>query len=159
MSRDNVIQRRGTKRKQRSMTAQENDRLPSCSGDRASRHEMNGLVSKALLDIICFHSLQTWSFILYTSEHFINFLQRSGDQYVVDEVNIDDEEENEFDDILHTPKRRKLKTTTRYIFETLFLEGQDSDITLFALNREWKLHKVRFTTVKQYWRRLVLTWY
>ena len=46
---DNVIQRRGTKRKQRSMTAQENDRLPSCSGDSASRLEMNGLVSKALL--------------------------------------------------------------------------------------------------------------
>ena len=93
-------------------------------------------------------SLPTKSFILYTSEHFINFLQRSGDQYVVDEVNIDDEEENEFDDILHTPKRRKLKTTTRYIFETLFLEGQDSDITLFALNREWKLHKVIFAVIK-----------
>ena len=131
------------------MTAQENDRLPTCSGDTASRHEMNGLVSKALLDIIFFHSLQrVQSFILYTSEHFINFLQRSGDQYVVDEVNIDDEEENEFDDILHTPKRRKLKTTTRYIFETLFLEGQDSDITLFALNREWKLHKVIFAVIK-----------
>ena len=60
---------------------------------------------------------------------------------MVDEVNVD--EENEFDEILHTPKRRKLKTTSRYIFETLFVEGQDSDITLFALNREWKLHKVK----------------
>ena len=44
---------------------------------------------------------------------------------------------------MHTPKRRKLRTTSRYIFETLFLEGKDSDVTLNALSREWKLHKVR----------------
>ena len=131
--------------------------MPTFSGDSASRHEINGLVSKALLDITCFHFLKTQSSILYTPELFINFLQRSGDQNVVDEVNIDDEEENEFDDILHTPKRRKLKTTTRYIFETLFLEGQDSDITLFALNREWKLHKVKFAAIMQYLRRFLLT--
>ena len=61
---------------------------------------------------------------------------------MVDEVHIENVEEEEFDDILHTPKRRKLRTTSRYIFETLFLEGQDSDVTLNALNREWKLHKV-----------------
>ena len=61
---------------------------------------------------------------------------------VVDEVDFENIEDSEFDEILHTPKRRKLRTTSRYIFETLFLEGQDSDVTLNALNREWKLHKV-----------------
>ena len=75
-------------------------------------------------------------------------IQRSGENFVVDEVSIGDIEENEFDEILHTPKRRKLKTTSRYIFETLFLEGQDSDVTLNALNKEWKLHKVKFICYK-----------
>ena len=67
--------------------------------------------------------------------------QRKGN--VVDDVDIDDIVEEEFDEIMHTPKRRKLRTTSRYIFETLFLEGKDSDVTLNALSREWKLHKVR----------------
>ena len=75
------------------------------------------------------------------------FLQRRGENNVVDEVDFENIEESEFDEILHTPKRRKLRTTSRYIFETLFLEGQDSDVTLNALNREWKLHKVNIYTV------------
>ena len=78
----------------------------------------------------------------------LSIIQRSGENFVVDEVSIGDIEENEFDEILHTPKRRKLKTTSRYIFETLFLEGQDSDVTLNALNKEWKLHKVKFICYK-----------
>ena len=53
----------------------------------------------------------------------------------------------EFDDLLHTPKRRKLRTTSRYIYETLFVEGRDSDLTLNALSREWKLHKVEIRRV------------
>lgn len=35
-----------------------------------------------------------------------------------------------------------LKTHFRYIYETLFLEGRESDITVSALNREWRLHKL-----------------
>ena len=43
---------------------------------------------------------------------------------------------------MHTPKKKRLKTTSRYIYETLFLEGRESDIIVSALNREWKLHKL-----------------
>ena len=68
--------------------------------------------------------------------------RRDEESNIVDDVDIEDVEEDEFDEILHTPKRRKLRTTSRYIFETLFLEGRDSDITVNALNREWKLHKL-----------------
>ena len=70
------------------------------------------------------------------------FFQKRGNADFVDDVDIEDVEGNEFDELLHTPKRRKLRTTSKYIFETLFLEGRDSDITLNALNKEWKLHKV-----------------
>ena len=52
------------------------------------------------------------------------------------------DDSQEFDTLLHTPKRRKLRTTSRYIYDTLFIEGKDSDLTLNALNKEWKLHKV-----------------
>merc|ERR1719273_1027950 len=68
--------------------------------------------------------------------------RRDEESNIVDDVDIEDVEEDEFDEILHTPKRRKLRTTSRYIFETLFLEGKDSDVTVIALNREWKLHKL-----------------
>lgn len=33
-------------------------------------------------------------------------------------------------------------STPQYIYQALFKEGTDSDITLVALEREWKLHKV-----------------
>ena len=42
----------------------------------------------------------------------------------------------------YTNKKKRLKSTSRYIYENLFLEGRESDITLSALNREWKLHKL-----------------
>lgn len=51
-----------------------------------------------------------------------------------------DYEEN--DEFMRTPKRRKLMSTSQYIYKTLFLQGQNSDITIIALNQEWKLHKV-----------------
>ena len=77
-------------------------------------------------------------------------MQKSGnrsirDEYIDDVEIYDDDDGDEFDDIMHSPKRRKLRTTSRYIFETLFVEGKDSDITFIALNREWKLHKVSCT--------------
>merc|ERR1719369_682899 len=43
---------------------------------------------------------------------------------------------------MRTPKKKRLKTTSRYIYETLFMEGRDSDIIVSALNRDWKLHKL-----------------
>lgn len=54
----------------------------------------------------------------------------------------DNEEEAEIDTLLHTPKKKRLKTTSRYIYETLFIEGRDSDMVVSSLNRDWKLHKL-----------------
>ena len=42
----------------------------------------------------------------------------------------EDEDNDEFDDILHTPKKRKLTTTSKYIYDNLFLQGKDSDVTV-----------------------------
>ncbi|XP_064636179.1 germ cell-less protein-like 1 [Lineus longissimus] len=58
--------------------------------------------------------------------------ERESDDQNTDIVNID----------LHTPKRKKMKSTSKYIYETLFVNGENSDITIVALGREWKLHKV-----------------
>ncbi|NXO78288.1 GMCL1 protein, partial [Sitta europaea] len=38
--------------------------------------------------------------------------------------------------------RKKLKSTSKYIYETLFLNGENSDIKICALGEEWNLHKV-----------------
>ncbi|CAH1794550.1 unnamed protein product [Owenia fusiformis] len=43
---------------------------------------------------------------------------------------------------LDTPKRKKLKCTAKYIYETLFINGENSDITIAALGKEWNLHRV-----------------
>ncbi|XP_021365320.1 germ cell-less protein-like 1 [Mizuhopecten yessoensis] len=45
-------------------------------------------------------------------------------------------------DILHTPKRKRIKSTSNYIYQTLFLNGENSDVTISALGKEWKLHKL-----------------
>ena len=39
-----------------------------------------------------------------------------------------------------TPKLNSM--SYRYIYETLFIEGRDSDISVSALNQKWKLHKL-----------------
>ncbi|CAG9864340.1 unnamed protein product [Phyllotreta striolata] len=55
----------------------------------------------------------------------------------------DDEEINKVIDIaLHTPKRKKLVSTAKYIYQALFLEGQNSDVTVSALGEEFHLHRV-----------------
>uniref|UniRef100_A0A672JI22 Germ cell-less, spermatogenesis associated n=1 Tax=Salarias fasciatus TaxID=181472 RepID=A0A672JI22_SALFA len=36
----------------------------------------------------------------------------------------------------------KLKSTSKYIYQTLFLNGENSDIRICALGQEWNLHKV-----------------
>ena len=33
-------------------------------------------------------------------------------------------------------------TTSQYVYRALFQEGQNNDVTLIALGKEWKLHKV-----------------
>ncbi|XP_063334713.1 germ cell-less protein-like 1 isoform X3 [Pelmatolapia mariae] len=53
-----------------------------------------------------------------------------------------DSEQEEDDGILDTPRRQKLKSTSKYIYQTLFLNGENSDIRICALGQEWNLHKV-----------------
>lgn len=44
--------------------------------------------------------------------------------------------------------RKKLTCTAMYIYQALFVEGKDSDITVSVLNSEWKLHKVYLGQVR-----------
>ncbi|XP_015242748.1 PREDICTED: germ cell-less protein-like 1 isoform X1 [Cyprinodon variegatus] len=53
-----------------------------------------------------------------------------------------DSEQEGDDDILDTPRRKKLKSTSKYIYQTLFLNGENSDVRISALGQEWNLHKV-----------------
>jgi len=48
----------------------------------------------------------------------------------------------ELERILNTPKKKKLFTTSQYIYENLFQAGRDSDVTVVALGRSWNLHKL-----------------
>uniref|UniRef100_A0A4W5P3H0 BTB domain-containing protein n=1 Tax=Hucho hucho TaxID=62062 RepID=A0A4W5P3H0_9TELE len=41
----------------------------------------------------------------------------------------------------HLQNRKKLKSTSKYIYQTLFL-NKNSDIRICALGQEWNLHKV-----------------
>ncbi|KAL3876044.1 hypothetical protein ACJMK2_033930 [Sinanodonta woodiana] len=43
---------------------------------------------------------------------------------------------------LDTPKRRRIQSTSKYIYQTLFLNGENSDITILALGKRWNLHKL-----------------
>ncbi|XP_068277444.1 germ cell-less protein-like 1 [Nyctibius grandis] len=53
----------------------------------------------------------------------------------------DGEAERE-EQFLNTPRRKKLKSTSKYIYQTLFLNGENSDIKICALGEEWNLHKI-----------------
>ncbi|KAI5099529.1 germ cell-less protein-like 1 [Silurus meridionalis] len=53
-----------------------------------------------------------------------------------------DSEPEDEDSLLDTPCRKKLKSTSKYIYQTLFLNGENSDIRICALGQEWNLHKV-----------------
>lgn len=46
--------------------------------------------------------------------------------------------------------RKKLKSTSRYIYQTLFVNGENSDIRICALGQVWNLHKVYLCQVQ--WR-------
>ncbi|EFA01245.1 protein germ cell-less [Tribolium castaneum] len=54
----------------------------------------------------------------------------------------DDEVNKVIDIALHTPKRKKLVSTAQYIYQALFEEGKNSDITVCALGEEFYLHKI-----------------
>lgn len=59
----------------------------------------------------------------------------------------DDSDSNEeindlLDKSLATPKRKKLISTAKYIYQALFKEARNSDITVHALGKVWHLHKV-----------------
>ncbi|XP_071435151.1 germ cell-less protein-like 1 isoform X2 [Pithys albifrons albifrons] len=56
----------------------------------------------------------------------------------------DSDGEPERDERLALPRsrRKKLKSTSKYIYQTLFLNGEDSDIKICALGEEWNLHKL-----------------
>lgn len=45
--------------------------------------------------------------------------------------------------------RKKLKSTSNYIYQTLFLNGENSDIRICTLGQEWNLHKLYLCQVKQ----------
>ncbi|CAG2207770.1 BTBD13 [Mytilus edulis] len=53
-----------------------------------------------------------------------------------DNDSTDEEEE------MHTPKKKRLPSTSKYIYQKLFLDGENSDITITASGKEWFLHKV-----------------
>lgn len=40
------------------------------------------------------------------------------------------------------PRRKRLKSTSQYIYEALFVHGENSDVTISSLGRQWNLHKV-----------------
>lgn len=44
--------------------------------------------------------------------------------------------------VVYSLFRKKIKTTTEYIYQVLFVEGVNSDVTIKALDKEWKLHKL-----------------
>ncbi|CAH1372628.1 hypothetical protein MTP99_014104 [Tenebrio molitor] len=54
----------------------------------------------------------------------------------------DDEINKVIDIALHTPKRKKLVSTAQYIYQALFEEGKNSDVTVCALGEEFYLHKI-----------------
>nr|XP_055184079.1 germ cell-less protein-like 1 isoform X2 [Nyctereutes procyonoides] len=54
----------------------------------------------------------------------------------------DEDEGDEQQRLLNTPRRKKLKSTSKYIYQTLFLNGENSDIKICALGEEWNLHKI-----------------
>nr|XP_039269381.1 germ cell-less protein-like 1 [Styela clava] len=40
------------------------------------------------------------------------------------------------------PKRKRLRSTSQYIYDALFVHGENSDVTISSLDRKWNLHKV-----------------
>ncbi|XP_016988519.1 protein germ cell-less-like [Drosophila rhopaloa] len=56
------------------------------------------------------------------------------------------------------PKRKKLLTTTQYIYKTLFKEEKNSDVTVMALGKVWHLHKVYLSQSPYFYTMFNGTW-
>lgn len=56
----------------------------------------------------------------------------------------EDEDGSQTDEeaVVDVVKRKKLKGTCDYIYQTLFLDGEGSDVTIHTLGKEWKLHRI-----------------
>ncbi|XP_030789150.1 germ cell-less protein-like 2 [Rhinopithecus roxellana] len=54
----------------------------------------------------------------------------------------DEEERDKQQPLLHVPARKKLRSTSKYSYQTLFLNGENSDVKICALGEEWRLHKI-----------------
>lgn len=54
----------------------------------------------------------------------------------------DDSNRTEEDAVVDVVKRKRLKGTCDYIYQTLFLDGEGSDVTIHALGKYWKLHRI-----------------
>lgn len=50
--------------------------------------------------------------------------------------------QTEEDRVVDVVKRKKLKGTCDYIYQTLFLDCEGTDVTIEALGKEWKLHRI-----------------
>ncbi|CAL4145490.1 unnamed protein product, partial [Meganyctiphanes norvegica] len=87
-----------------------------------------------------------WVQYLIVMGNYLNsFTERvgsGGSKRKVEEVEREDGDEIDFNSLLHTPKRRRINSTSKYIYQTLFEEGKGSDVTVVALGTEWHLHKV-----------------
>ena len=44
--------------------------------------------------------------------------------------------------LLLTPSKKRMKSTSAYIYKTLFVDGEGSDVTVCALGHSWRLHKL-----------------
>merc|ERR1719347_1108425 len=60
----------------------------------------------------------------------------------VDSLERSSSSDDKIEKLLSTPKKKKLFTTSQYIYENLFQAGRDSDVTVVALGRSWNLHKL-----------------
>jgi BTB/POZ domain-containing protein 13 len=58
-----------------------------------------------------------------------------------DESEDEDNDPDMLEKTLHTPEKKPL-STAQYIYRALFKEGNNSDVTIIALGKSWKLHKV-----------------
>jgi BTB/POZ domain-containing protein 13 len=47
-----------------------------------------------------------------------------------------------FNNSLVVASKKKMKSTSDYIFKTLFINGENSDVVVKALDKEWHLHKI-----------------
>jgi BTB/POZ domain-containing protein 13 len=41
-----------------------------------------------------------------------------------------------------SPRRKRIQTTSSYIYDTLFMKGVNADVSIAALGKEWKLHRL-----------------